>query len=308
MEERTGSTQGAAVRPSTTAVVVHWGDLPPTVSLVRRLCNRAGIDAVVVVANDLQSRPPDLVESAHWLVPPRNLGFAGGFEHGYRSRPGADCYILLNNDVDLDDACIAECQHVLTDPTIGVVAPVLVNSGGLQSGVGRLKRPLFVGDVRNYPSSEPVCDAEWVTGAVMFIRASCYDDTGFNLSYFLGWEDIDFCYRVRDQGWRTAIASGARAWHQGGATIPKAAASYYFARNRIWFSRRWGTPAQACLVWLWVAAMATPRIFLADCLKRRSLDHTRSTIHALVDGLVTLPSGNAVLPDEPRPARWLRRR
>jgi GT2 family glycosyltransferase len=310
MEERSGSTEGAAVRPLTTAVIVHWGDLPPTVSLVRRLCDRAGIDAVVVVANDRQSRPPDLVESASWLVPPRNLGFAGGFDYGYRGRPGADCYLLLNNDVDIDDACITECQRVLMDPTIGVVAPVLVNSGGLQSGVGRLKRPLFVGDARNYPDSERVCDAEWVTGAVMFIRASCYEEAGFNLSYFLRWEDTDFCYRVRDKGWRVAIASRAQGWHQGGATLPVAgaSASYYEARNRIWFSRRWGTPAQACLVWLWVAAMITPRIFLVDCLKRRSLNHTRSILHALADGVMTLPSDNATLPDEPRPARWVRRR
>jgi GT2 family glycosyltransferase len=142
----------------------------------------------------------------------------------------------------------------------------------------------------------------------MFIRGSCYADTGFNLSYFLGWEDIDLCYRVQAKGWRVTIASRAQAWHQGGATISRDSASYYYARNRIWFSRRWGTPAQACLVWLWVAVVTTPRIFLADCLIRRSLNHTRSTLHALVDGLVALPSGNAVLPDEPRPARWLRGR
>src|SRR2546422_5281459 len=200
MAECPSRTQGEPVQPLTTAVIVHWGDLPPTVSLVQRLFDRTGIDAVVVVANDLQPRPPDLAESASWLVPPRNLGFAGGFDHGYRARPGADCYLLLNNDVDLDDACIAECRHVLMDPTIGGVAPLLVNSRGLQSGVGRLKRPLFVGDARNYPVSEPVCDAEWVTGAVMFIRASCYEDTGFNLSYFLLWEDVDFCFRVRKKG------------------------------------------------------------------------------------------------------------
>lgn len=292
----------------TTAVIVHWGDLAPTVSLVQRLSIKTGIDAVVVVANDLQPRPPHLPDSASWLMPPRNLGFAGGFEHGYRSRLGADIYLLLNNDVDIDDACIAECKHVLMDPTIGVVAPVLFNSGGLQSGAGRLRRPLFVTDARNYPTSDRISDAKWVTGAVMFIRASCYGETGFDLSYFLRWEDTDFCYRVREKGWRVAIASRAKAWHQGGATLPTAgaSASYYAARNRIWFSRRWGTAAEACLVWLWIAAMITPRIFLADCLKRRSLNHTRSTLHALSDGLMTMPPANTVLPDEPRPARWLR--
>jgi GT2 family glycosyltransferase len=308
MEKRSIKSDRDAVRPLTTAVIVHWGELPPTVRLVQRISGRVGIDAVLVVANDLQSRPPDLVASATWLVPLRNLGFAGGFEYAYTCRPGADCYLLLNSDVDLDDACIAECQDVLVDPTVGVVAPLLVNSAGLQSGVGRLKRPLFKSDAHNYPSSDRVCDAEWVTGAIMFIRSICYRDTRFDVSYFLGWEDIDFCYRVRDKGWRVVIASRARAWHQGGASFRTGIASYYYARNRVWFSRRWGTPAHACLVWLWIAAMITPRLFVSDCLKRRSFDDTRSTLHALADGMISLPASNVILPDEPRPARWVRRR
>jgi N-acetylglucosaminyl-diphospho-decaprenol L-rhamnosyltransferase len=306
-KHRTG-TKDAASGLRTTAVIVHWGTLRQTVTLARELCDRIGIDEVLVVSNDLQPRPPDLARAAHWLIPSRNLGFAGGFEHAYRVRPGADCYLLLNSDVHLDEACIAECQQVLSDPTVGVVAPVLVNSAGLQSGVGRLSRPLFVGHLLNYPTSERVCDAEWVTGAVMFIRASCYEHVGFNLSYFLIWEDVDFCYRVRANGWRVAIASRALAWHQGGAnraTLPAAVGAYYGARNRIWFSRRWGSRSEACLVWLWVAAIITPRTFLADCVKRRSFDRTRSALHALADSLIALPSSTAQLPCEPRPARWI---
>ena len=143
----------------------------------------------------------------------------------------------------------------------------------------------------------------------MFIRASCYEDTGFNLSYFLLWEDVDFCFRVRKKGWRVTIASRARAWHQGGGrTWGKAIPTYFWARNRIWFCRRWGNPVQACLVWLWIATMIIPRIFLIDCFKHRSLDRTRSILYALAHGVMQLPLANAPLLDEPRPARWLRRR
>jgi GT2 family glycosyltransferase len=304
----TRSNDGGSIRPSTIAVIVHWGELAPTVSLVQRLSDRTGIDRIVVVANDLQPRPAHLVASATWLLPPRNLGFAGGFDYGYRAQPGADFYLLLNNDVDVDEACIAECQRVLTDPTIGIVAPVLVNSRGLQSGVGRVKRPLIVSNARNYPTLEPACDAEWVTGAVMFIRASCYYDAGFDLSYFLLWEDVDLCFRVRSKGWRVAVASRARAWHQkGGTNWANANANYYSARNRLWFSRRWGNPVHTTLVWLWIASMIVPRLLLADCLKGKGLNNTRSSIRGLADGLMNLPSGSAPLPDEPRPAKWLRR-
>jgi GT2 family glycosyltransferase len=115
---------------------------------------------VLAVSNHRQPRPPDLAEEASGLIPSSNLGFVGGFEHAFRVRPGADCYGLLNSDVHLDDACTAECQQVLADPTVDVVATVLVNSDDLQSGVGRLSRPLFVVYPRNYPTSERVGEAE----------------------------------------------------------------------------------------------------------------------------------------------------
>jgi N-acetylglucosaminyl-diphospho-decaprenol L-rhamnosyltransferase len=293
-----------AARPSTTALIVHWGNPEPTVRLVHDLGELAGIDEVVVVANDLRTCPLELANSATWIVPPRNLGFAGGFDYGFRSRPGSDFYLLLNNDVEIDEACIDECRHVLGDPSIGVVAPVLVNSDGIQSAVGRMSVPLFKGTTLNYPSSDRTCDAEWVTGAVMFIRARCYEQVGFNLGYFLIWEDVDFCFRARNKGWRVAVASRAWAWHRGGATIPMVGGHYYSMRNRIWFSRRWGTRLQASLVWLWLAAVLTPKILLGDSLKRRGFKRSLLALHALVDGLKSLPGEDIVPIGEPYPAIW----
>jgi N-acetylglucosaminyl-diphospho-decaprenol L-rhamnosyltransferase len=295
--------------PFTTAVIVHWGSLDPTVRLVRKLIQRIGIDEVIVVANDLLARPPELTDSAIWIVPPRNLGFAGGFDYGSKYSRGADCYLLLNNDVDIDDKCIAECHEVLADPTIGIVAPILVNSTGvnqgeLQAAVGRMSHPLFKGTTMNYPSAGRVCDADWVTGAVMFIRADCYEQVGFNLGYFLGWEDADLCFRARNKGWRVAIASRAQAWHRGGATIPTVGSAYYFMRNRIWFSRQWGTPLQACLVWLWIATVLTPKILLGEAINGGGTKRTLSSLHALVDGLKRIPSDGTVSIEEPYPARW----
>lgn len=293
-----------ASRLCTAAVIIHWGDIIPTARLVRELSRLDGIDQVIVVANDGQSCPEEIARLASWIVPPRNLGFAGGFDLGRRSAQGADCYLMLNNDIRIDDECVAECQAALAEPSIGIVAPVLMNASGLQSAVGRISRPLHKGTTLNRPGTAGICDAEWVTGALMFIRASSYDEVRFDLSYFLGWEDADLCFRFRRRGWRVVIASRAQAWHQGGATIRQAASGYYSLRNRIWFVRRWGTRAEACLVWLWGLAALIPRILVADCLKRRNLDRTRSACHALVDSLRRLPSEQAIPENEPRPAAW----
>ncbi len=296
--------ESTATRLSTAAVIIHWGETGPTARLVAELSRLESIDQVIVVANDLTSCPEEIVQLARWIVPPRNLGFAGGFDLGQRAVQEADCYLLLNNDIQIDDKCVAECQAALADPSIGIVAPVLVNAAGLQSAVGKMSRPLHNGTVLNRPSTARICDAEWVTGALMFIRASCYEQVRFDLSYFLCWEDADLCFRFRRSGWRVVIASRAQAWHEGCATIPSVGASYFSLRNRIWFTRRWGTRPEAWLVWLWGSAVLTTRVFAVDCLKRRNLDRTRSACHALVDGLKRLPSERAVPQAEPRPAAW----
>lgn len=293
-----------APRPRTAAVIIHWGDTSPTARLVRELSCLDGVERVVVVANDAQRCPEEIARLARWVVPPRNLGFAGGFDLGRRSAQGVDCYLLLNNDIRIDDECVAECHAALADPSIGIVAPVLVNAAGLQSAVGRMSRPLHKSTTLNRPGTAPICDAEWVTGALMFIRASSYDEVRFDLSYFLGWEDADLCFRFRRRGWRVVIASRAQACHQGGATIPRASSGYYSLRNRIWFVRRWGTRPEAWLVWLWGLTALTPRVLAADLLKRRNLDRTRSACHALVDSLSRLPGEQVVSEAEPRPAAW----
>jgi GT2 family glycosyltransferase len=44
-----------------------------------------------------------------------------------------------------------------------------------------------------------------VTGALMTIRRQVFDDlNGFDTSYPFGLEDIDFCHRARQKGWRAA--------------------------------------------------------------------------------------------------------
>lgn len=297
-------TTARDARKMTTALIVHWGNSEPTVRLARELELMHGIDEVVVVANDLQERPVELTATTFWIVPERNLGFAGGFDFGRRIRPDADFYLLLNNDLEIGEECVTECLRVLEDSSIGIVAPVLVGPKGLMSAVGRVSGPLFRVNNLNYPGPGRACDADWVSGAMMFVRAACHDQVGLDLSYFLGYEDVDVCFRARRAGWRVVIASRAQARHQGGATIPSAASVYYFGRNRIWLTRRWRPPLQACLVWMWMALVLTPRMVVHCVARHGDTGRIVSALHALVDGLRRLPSGDAVPAHEPYPEKW----
>ncbi|WP_131785515.1 glycosyltransferase [Protofrankia symbiont of Coriaria ruscifolia] len=286
------------------AVIVHWGPAEPTVELARELNRSTLLHRVAVVANDLSERPEDIPAEIAWMVPSRNLGFAGGFQHATRVYPTASCYLLLNNDIRMDDATIGACLDLLSTDRVGVVGPTLVNARGLQSGAAVLTRFLAAPRVLRTPAASQPCEAEWVTGAAMFIKAECHRDVPMDGRYFLGFEDADFCHRARDAGWRVML-SPARAWHASGGTIPSGRYIYYSIRNRLWFVRARGWALRTALVTLWSVLVLLPGTALKDAVRRRGYMSCLLAFHGLVDGLLRMPADGAPLPDEPRPARWV---
>ncbi|WP_239346278.1 MULTISPECIES: glycosyltransferase family 2 protein [unclassified Frankia] len=285
------------------AVIIHWGPVGPTVKLAVELNKSTLVNQVTIVANDLSERPNDIPDEISWIVPARNLGFAGGFLHATDIYPAASCYLLLNNDIELAEVTIKECLELLSRDDVGVVGPTLVNARGLQSGAAVLTRFLAAPRVLRTPRLAQPCEAEWVTGAVMFIKAECHQSVPMDGRYFLGFEDADFCHRARDAGWRVML-SPAHAWHASGGTIPAGRYVYYSVRNRLWFVRMRGWRLRTVLVVLWSALVLLPTIVMKDLLRRRGYLYSSLAFHGLIDGLWRLPTVNTPLPDEPRPARW----
>ena len=55
---------------------------------------------------------------------------------------------------------------------------------------------------------------DWVTGAVLVARRSAVESVGLmDERYFLYWEDLDWCYRMRRTGWGVFRVPEARAIH-----------------------------------------------------------------------------------------------
>lgn len=64
-----------------------------------------------------------------------------------------------------------------------------------------------------YDSSHAV---DWAIGAAMLIRRECFDAlNGWEPSFFLFSEEVDFCLRARDAGWQTWYEASAVVEHIG---------------------------------------------------------------------------------------------
>jgi N-acetylglucosaminyl-diphospho-decaprenol L-rhamnosyltransferase len=286
-----------------TAVIVHWGDLHPTVDVALRYQRGGNFSKVVIVANDLQACPEELRDSGiAWAVPPRNLGFGSGCNFGARLYP-ASKYVFLNADLTLSPIVIRMCLDALDAPGVGIAAPTLYfPDGNLQSGCGSLSRHMMIPHWDS-PPIQTINECDWVTGAALFCRHEVFEPIGFDGTYFLGFEDVDLAYRAKLRGWKVVVVSGEITTHPARTTLNGARAVYYGIRNQIWFSRRYGSPLGSIAASLY-ELLGVPRVALADVVKRRP-SHILLIGHGLIAGWGPMPSAGEPLPDEPIPSRWI---
>jgi len=177
---------------------------------------------------------------AQLLALPENLGFAGGNNVGLAKASGRHA-VLLNS--------LESCVRFLdAHPDVGVVGPQLLNPDGtLQNCIHNF--PSLVTELvpkgfleilwpRRFPSKRyehpgPI-DVEAVLGACLFVRREVLDQVGpMPEDYFFFLEETDWCWRIREAGWRVVHLPEPRVIHVHGASTKKKVP----ARTRIEYHR-----------------------------------------------------------------------
>jgi len=208
------------------------------------------------------------------LVMEKNLGFCGGNNRGIEDAlaRGADYVLLLNNDTELHPDLLTSLVGVAqTDGKIGAVGAknILMDDHRIVWGAyGELRydRDLvrLVGARQpDGPQYSCVKDVDWVIGnGIMMSRAALTVVGGFDERFFGYHEDVDWCQRARQAGFRMVYNGHAIIYHRGfgaarpGATMPFPAL-YFLGRNSILFARKHGSPLQvAKFVTLFFAGVA----------------------------------------------------
>ena len=132
-------------------------------------------------------------------------------------KPASDWVLLLNPDVTVEDGFLDDVvtfveKLTVADPAAGVVGFRLRNrDGSAQASSGSfptlartlagLFRPRSRRKCTHRPEStrQPV---DWVTGGCLLVRRDCFRQLGgLDESFFLYYEDVDFCRRAAASGW-----------------------------------------------------------------------------------------------------------
>ncbi|MDZ4655865.1 MAG: dTDP-4-dehydrorhamnose reductase [Coriobacteriia bacterium] len=162
-----------------------------------------------------------------------NAGFAASNNRGISLTSGR-FVLLLNPDAELCNGAV----RVLVDyaeehPEVGIVGASILNpDGSLQANAfGRFPSLLeylrlriwrLTQRLKGNRSLSPMAfdvptSVDWTTGAAMLVRREAIEDVGFmDEGYFLYYEDVDWCWRMREKGWGVVVVPQARVIHHLG--------------------------------------------------------------------------------------------
>lgn len=170
----------------------------------------------------------------------RNLGFAAGCNLGACSATGSHIF-FLNPDCVLQPGSLQRMVEVLeANPAAGMVGGLLIDTNGTEQGGGRRAMPtpwrslvratglyrfadrcpsLFF-DFHLHKKPLPVVpvEVEAISGALMLVRREAIEDVGlWDEGYFLHCEDLDWCMRFRQKGWKILFVPDAPVVHKKGS-------------------------------------------------------------------------------------------
>ncbi len=186
-----------------------------------------------------------------------NLGFATGNNAGIRRalQRGAMYVWLLNNDTTVDPKALRSMvEKAEADSKIGAVGSAIYYTAEPERvqtwGGGYVD--FWLGRHRHF--LRPVADEkiQYLTGASLLLRRAALESAGLlDEGFFLYWEDADICFRIRQSGWRLAVAEGSKVWHKEHGTAAKNRFILEAAYNRsaVRFFQR-NSPAPSISIWV----------------------------------------------------------
>jgi hypothetical protein len=254
--------------PRLAVVIVSWnvrGLLTACLrSLLADLVSAALETEVWVVDNASSDGTPEMVEEAfptvRLIASRENLGFVRGNNRALdeilsREAPSVDYFWLLNPDTEVQPGATAALIAALeAHQKAGIVGPkLLYPDGSLQHsafrfpGLVQLLFELFLLPARLYDTPlngrYPQRLYEKTTpfyvdhplGASMLVRSETITDVGLmDENFFMYCEEIDWCWRMRETGWRALCAPAAHVIHHAGQSSRQVEATSF---ANLWKSR-----------------------------------------------------------------------
>jgi len=269
------------MKPLVSVISVNYNGLEVTCEMLRSIRENSYDNFEVIVVDNASRESPKatlnrLFPEVKVLESKKNLGFAGGNNLGIRAAKG-DYILFLNNDAELTDGAVEAMLALFEkNPKIGVVSPkICYFPSENQPGPDRIQyvgsTPVHPLTARNktigekepdngqYTESRPTAYAH---GAAMMVSRKVIEQVGgMPESFFLYYEELDWCEQIRRAGFDIYVTPSAKIYHKESWSVGKFSTlqTYYLTRNRVLFMRRNRPAAQMAVFCLFLLLFTLPR-------------------------------------------------
>jgi len=180
-----------------------------------------------------------------------NVGFPRGNNMGMARATGETLFLLNPDTVVLDDALPVLWQYLQAHAGVGVIGPQLrFGDGSIQSSRRRfptvwtgvfestwLERYAPSSILQDYYVADTADDetavVDWVMGAAMLVRREVYETVGgMDADYFMYSEELDWCRRIKDDGWGVVYLPAVQIVHFQGKSSEQASVARHINFNR----------------------------------------------------------------------------
>jgi len=236
-------------------VILNWNGKDFLAKFLPSVIEFSAGHAQVVVADNASTDGSVEFLKAHFpkvqrIVNAENGGFSKGYNDALR-QVEAEYYVLLNSDVEVTAGWLEPVIAMMdADRSIGACQPKIRSyhernkfeyagaAGGFIDWYGYpfCRGRLFDALEEDHGQYNDVCEIFWATGACLFVRAELYHSLGgLDEDFFAHMEEIDFCWRLKNAGYKVMFCPDATVYHVGGGSLPKSSPlkTYLNFRNNL---------------------------------------------------------------------------
>jgi GT2 family glycosyltransferase len=225
--------------PRVAIVILNWNGVNHLRQFLPSVLNSVWPNLEIVVGDNASSDDSVSFVRANYptiriIQNDANYGFTGGYNR-ILAQVEADYYILLNSDVEVNPGWIEPVITLMeSDPLIAVAAPKIKSynerqsfehAGAAGGFIDSFGYPFCRGRIVNETEEdkgqyEQSGEIFWASGAAMFIKRKCWDEAeGFDEQFFAHMEEIDLCWRLKNNGYKVMYCAQSEIFHLGGGTL-----------------------------------------------------------------------------------------
>lgn len=232
-----------------TVSIVNWNTVDELRECLNSVLAQSGSISVevIVVDNASSDGSPDMLKTEFadrvtLIANSENRGFGAAHNQAIERSSGRYVFVLNpDSRVLRADVLGRMVDYMDANPSIGMLGPRIVNPDGTLQFSARRFPPMFAGMfrhtilgklfpknrfVREYLMSDnahdQTMDVDWLSGSALMARRETFEQIGlFDERFFMYCEDVDWCKRVHDGGWRVVYYPEVEVSHRIGAASDK---------------------------------------------------------------------------------------